>query len=50
MIYTLLNNFFIKVNVYTVNYPEYMKILIKAGVNGIITDYPDLLQEVICLV
>ena len=40
----------IKVNVYTVNYPEYMKILIKAGVNGIITDYPDLLQEVICSV
>lgn len=37
----------IKVNVYTVNSPIYMRKLIKAGVNGIFTDYPDLLDEII---
>ena len=37
----------IKVNVYTVNNPIYMRSLIEAGVNGIFTDYPDLLNEII---
>ena len=37
----------IKVNIYTVNSPIYMRKLIKAGVNGIFTDYPDLLDEII---
>ena len=39
----------IKVNIYTVNSPIYMRKLIKAGVNGIFTDYPDLLDEIINL-
>ena len=37
----------IKVNIYTVNSPIYMRKLIEAGVNGIFTDYPDLLNEII---
>ncbi len=37
----------IKVNIYTVNSPSYMRKLIEAGVNGIFTDYPDLLNEII---
>lgn len=36
----------IKVNVYTVNNPIYMRSLIEAGINGIFTDYPDLLNEI----
>ena len=36
----------IKVNIYTVNSPIYMRKLIKTGVNGIFTDYPDLLKEI----
>ena len=36
----------IKVNIYTVNNPIHMRVLIKAGVNGLFTDYPDLLNEV----
>ena len=34
-------------NIYTVNSPIYMRKLIEAGVNGIFTDYPDLLNEII---
>uniref|UniRef100_UPI002600D15D glycerophosphodiester phosphodiesterase n=1 Tax=uncultured Clostridium sp. TaxID=59620 RepID=UPI002600D15D len=37
----------IKVNIYTVNSPIYMRKLIKAGANGLFTDYPDLLNEII---
>ena len=37
----------IKVNIYTVNSPIYMRKLIAADVNGIFTDYPDLLNEII---
>ena len=37
----------IKVNVYTVNSPIHMRMLIKAGASGIFTDYPDLLKEII---
>lgn len=37
----------IKVNIYTVNSPIYMRKLIEAGANGIFTDYPDLLNEII---
>ena len=40
----------IKIHVWTVNEKEDMERLIKMGVDGIITDYPDLLNEVInCL-
>lgn len=34
------------VNVYTVNSPIYMRMLIQAGVDGIFTDYPALLDEI----
>lgn len=37
----------IKVNIYTVNSPIIMRKLIKAGANGLFTDYPDLLNEII---
>ena len=37
----------IKVNIYTVNSPILMRKLIKAGANGLFTDYPDLLNEII---
>lgn len=36
----------IKVNIYTVNSPTYMRELIKAGASGLFTDYPDLLKEI----
>ena len=36
----------IKVNIYTVNSPVIMRKLIDVGVNGLFTDYPDLLNEV----
>lgn len=36
----------IKVNIYTVNNPIHMRILINAGVDGLFTDYPDLLNEI----
>ena len=37
----------IDVNIYTVNSPILMRKLISAGVSGVFTDYPDLLQEII---
>ena len=37
----------ILVNVYTVNSPSYMRKLIQAGVDGIFTDYPALLDEIL---
>lgn len=37
----------IDVNIYTVNTPILMRKLISAGVSGVFTDYPDLLQEII---
>lgn len=37
----------IKVNIYTVNSPIHMRMLIKAGASGLFTDYPDLLKEII---
>lgn len=37
----------IKVNIYTVNSPIAMRKLISAGANGLFTDYPDLLNEII---
>ena len=36
----------IKVNIYTVNSPIHMRIIINAGVDGLFTDYPDLLNEI----
>ena len=35
------------VNVYTVNSPIHMRELIRAEVDGIFTDYPSLLNEII---
>lgn len=35
------------VNVYTVNSPAHMRRLVKAGVDGIFTDYPSLLSEIL---
>lgn len=37
----------LKVNVYTVNSPTHMRRLIDAGVDGIFTDYPKLLTEIL---
>lgn len=37
----------VAVNVWTVNDSEHMKILVKAGVDGIITNYPDVAVEII---
>lgn len=37
----------IDVNIYTVNNPIIMRKLISAGVSGLFTDYPDLLDEII---
>ena len=37
----------IKVNTWTVNDKTHMKRLVSAGINGIITDYPQVLQQVI---
>lgn len=36
----------VKVNIYTVNRPVYMRKLINAGANGLFTDYPYLLKEI----
>lgn len=36
----------VAVNVWTVNNPEHMKMLVKAGVDGIITNYPDTAVEI----
>lgn len=36
----------IQVNAWTVNDPEHMKLLMKMGVSGIITNFPDLFNEV----
>ena len=37
----------IDINIYTVNSPSLMRKLISAGVSGVFTDYPDLLNEII---
>lgn len=36
----------LKINVYTVDLPLYMRLLIAAKVDGIITNYPALLDEI----
>jgi glycerophosphoryl diester phosphodiesterase len=36
-----------EINTYTVNYPEYMSKLIDLGVDGIITNYPDILRDLL---
>ena len=37
----------LKVVVWTVNKPEHMKVMIAMGVDGIISDYPDILRQVV---
>ncbi len=37
-----------QVHVWTINHPARMRLLLKMGVDGIITDRPDLMQKVIC--
>lgn len=37
----------LEVNVYTVDSPKYMRMLIAGNIDGIITDYPELLKEII---